>query len=73
MKNVKGVDKMGKTIAEKILSVHAKKDVIPGEIIIVDVDLAFVQDGTGPLAVDQFEYLNFNDVKTNSLVFIDHA
>lgn len=64
---------MGKTIAEKILSAHAKEDVIPGEIIIVDVDLAFVQDGTGPLTVDQFEYLNFDDVKTKSLVFIDHA
>nr|WP_240739505.1 aconitase family protein [Marinitoga lauensis] len=64
---------MGKTIAEKILSAHAKKDVIPGEIIVSDIDLAFVQDGTGPLTVDQFNYLKFNDVKQKSLVFIDHA
>ncbi|KAF2957018.1 3-isopropylmalate dehydratase large subunit [Marinitoga sp. 38H-ov] len=64
---------MGKTMVEKILSFHTKKDVIPGEIITVNVDLAFVQDGTGPLTIDQFEKLDFNNVKTKSLVFIDHA
>lgn len=64
---------MGKTLAEKILSIHTGKDVIPGEIIIANVDLAFVQDGTGPLTVDQFENMNFKNVSTNSLVFIDHA
>ncbi|KLO24850.1 3-isopropylmalate dehydratase large subunit [Marinitoga sp. 1155] len=64
---------MGKTIVEKILSQHAGKDVFPGEIIVSNVDLAFVQDGTGPLTVDQFNYLNFKDVESKSLVFIDHA
>jgi 3-isopropylmalate/(R)-2-methylmalate dehydratase large subunit len=64
---------MGKTIVEKILSEHTNKNVIPGEIIVSDIDLAFVQDGTGPLTIDQFNYLNFEDVKKRSLVFIDHA
>jgi 3-isopropylmalate/(R)-2-methylmalate dehydratase large subunit len=73
IRKLRRLKEMGKTMAEKILSFHAKKDVIPGEIITVDVDLAFVQDGTGPLTVDQFNKLNFEDVKTKSLVFIDHA
>ncbi|SHE90040.1 3-isopropylmalate dehydratase, large subunit [Marinitoga hydrogenitolerans DSM 16785] len=64
---------MGKNLAEKILSEHVGRDVVPGEIIVADVDLAFVQDGTGPLTVDQFNYLNFDDVKIKSFVFIDHA
>ncbi|GAB6188697.1 3-isopropylmalate dehydratase large subunit [Marinitoga arctica] len=64
---------MGKTLAEKILSHHVGRDVVPGEIIVADVDLAFVQDGTGPLTVDQFNYLNFEDIKIKSFVFIDHA
>ena len=42
---------MGMTLAEKILSEHAGKEVRAGEIAVVKVDLAYTQDGTGPLAV----------------------
>ena len=45
---------MGQTIAEKILSEHAGHPVKPGELIIAKVDVAAVQDGTGPLTVQEF-------------------
>ena len=65
---------MGKTIAEKILSVKAGKDVVPGEIIVAKVDLALVQDGTGPLTVEVFDKFGFKKVRpSKSVLFIDHA
>ncbi len=66
---------MGQTIAEKILSAHAGKNVKPGELIISKIDAVMVQDGTGPLAVNEFKKLNktklFNPERT--ILFIDHA
>ncbi len=66
---------MGQTIAEKILSAHAGKKVTPGELIISNIDAVMVQDGTGPLAVNEFKKLNkiklFNPKRT--ILFIDHA
>ncbi len=66
---------MGQTIAEKILSAHAGKNVKPGELIISNIDAVMVQDGTGPLAVNEFKKLNktklFNPERT--ILFIDHA
>ncbi len=66
---------MGQTIAEKILSEHAGKKVVPGELIISKIDAVMVQDGTGPLAVSEFEKLNkdklYNPERT--ILFIDHA
>ena len=50
---------MGKTLAEKILSEHSGTDARAGDIVISDVDLAFVQDGTGPLTVTQFRACGF--------------
>ena len=44
---------MGLTLAEKILSKHAGKEVHAGEFVIVNVDVCLTQDGTGPLAVRQ--------------------
>lgn len=46
---------MGKTIAEKILSSHAGKDLRAGEFAIVNVDVAAVQDGTGPLTIEEMK------------------
>ena len=51
---------MGKTLAEKILSQRARKEVHAGDIVISDVDLVFLQDGTGPLAVRNFEAGGFD-------------
>ncbi|MBQ9246817.1 3-isopropylmalate dehydratase large subunit [bacterium] len=66
---------MGQTIAEKILSAHAGKKVKPGELVISNIDVVMVQDGTGPLAVNEFKKLNkdklFNPKRT--ILFIDHA
>lgn len=66
---------MGQTIAEKILSEHAGTTVIPGELIISNIDAVMVQDGTGPLAVNEFKKMNktklFNPERT--ILFLDHA
>jgi len=66
---------MGKTLAEKILSSHAGHDVRAGELVIVRVDLAYVQDGTGPLTVRQFDKLGFSSLPHpgRAMIFLDHA
>src|SRR5574341_477471 len=46
-----GQNMEGKTLSEKIISEHCGKDVKAGEIVVVNVDLSYVQDGTGPLTV----------------------
>jgi len=66
---------MGKTLAEKILSSHAGHDLRAGELAVVRVDLAYVQDGTGPLTVRQFDRLGFSTLPRpdHAMVFLDHA
>jgi len=66
---------MGKTLAEKILSEKAGTDAHAGDIVIAGVDLAFVQDGTGPLAIRQFESCGFNRLANPAatILFLDHA
>ena len=65
---------MGLTLAQKILSEHCNKEVKQGELIIANIDVCATQDGTGPLAIDEFKKLNkplFNPKRT--ILFIDHA
>lgn len=66
---------MGMTLSEKILSEHAGKEVMAGEIAVVRVDLAYAQDGTGPLAVRKIQEMGFMEVfnPTKTLFFFDHA
>ena len=66
---------MGQTIAEKILSAHTGKDVKVGELVIAKVDVAAVQDGTGPLMVSEFKKLGKKTLAnpSHSILFIDHA
>lgn len=66
---------MGKTLVEKILSLHEGKDVRAGEFILAHADWTLMQDGTGPLAVRQFETLGKGKLADPShcLVFLDHA
>ena len=66
---------MGQTIAEKILSAHAGKKVQAGELIIANVDVAMVQDGTGPLTVQEFKKLGKEKLANpkRTILFIDHA
>ena len=66
---------MGQTIAEKILSAHAGKTVKPGELVISNIDVVMVQDGTGPLAVSEFKKLGKEKLNNpeRTILFIDHA
>lgn len=66
---------MGKTLAEKIISKKAGRDVSAGEIVVVPVDLAITQDGTGPLAVKQLEKMGLVQAANpkRTVLFIDHA
>jgi 3-isopropylmalate/(R)-2-methylmalate dehydratase large subunit len=66
---------MGQTIAEKIISKHAQKDVKAGELCIAKVDVAAVQDGTGPLMVQEFKKLGKAKPANpeRCILFIDHA
>lgn len=66
---------MGKTLAEKILSLKSGGDARAGDIVIARVDLAFVQDTTGPLTVRQFQAGNFKSLANpgKTALFFDHA
>ncbi|MGE5544914.1 MAG: aconitase family protein, partial [Bacillota bacterium] len=46
---------MGKTIAEKILSIKSGIDAKANDIVIADLDYIMGQDGTSPLAIQAFE------------------
>jgi 3-isopropylmalate/(R)-2-methylmalate dehydratase large subunit len=70
---LRGKFNMGKTLAEKILSEKSGTDAKAGDIVIAKVDLAFVQDTTGPLTVRQFQASGMavsNPART--VLFIDH-
>jgi 3-isopropylmalate/(R)-2-methylmalate dehydratase large subunit len=66
---------MGKTLAEKILSLKSHGEAKAGDIVIADVDLVFVQDTTGPLAVRQFKESSFEALarREQTIIFLDHA
>lgn len=66
---------MGETLAQKILGEKAGKRVVPGEIVVVPVDLALAQDGTGPLAIRSIRELDLPDMNLprQAIFFIDHA
>lgn len=66
---------MGKTMVEKIIGRHAGKEVVAGELAVVDVDLAYVQDWTGPLAISQIKEMGFKELKhpDKVAIFIDHS
>jgi len=66
---------LGRTLAEKILSSKSASDLKAGDIAIAKVDLVFIQDTTGPLAVRQFESIGFKTLSNpeKTLIFLDHA
>ena len=66
---------MQQTLAERILSGRAGRPVKAGEIAVAEVDVALIQDGTGPLAVRQMRAMGFSVPRRpeRTLVFIDHA
>jgi len=66
---------MGKTLAEKILSLKAGADAKSGDIVIANVDLVFLQDTTGPLVVKQFKESGLAAIAEpeKAAIFLDHA
>ena len=66
---------MGKTLSEKILSEKSGTDARAGDIVIAPVDLAFVQDTTGPLTIRQFKEVKHGRLASpqRAAIFLDHA
>jgi len=66
---------MGKTIAEKILSVHSGQDAKAGDIVIADLDFMIGQDGTSGVAIDSFRKMNAKKVfdPKKIAIIIDHS
>ena len=65
---------IGKTLAEKILSEKSAIDARAGDIVIAPVDVVFAQDGTGPLAIRQFQACGFSSLAhpKDTIFFLDH-
>jgi len=66
---------VSKTLAEKILSLKSHGEAKAGDVVIVDVDWAFVQDSTGPLTIRQFKESGFEALAKpqQTIIFLDHA
>lgn len=66
---------MSQTLAEKIISLHCGREVKAGDIVVCDVDICLLQDGTGPLAVRSWNELDFGKVANpkKTVIFLDHA
>jgi len=66
---------MPQTIAEKILSNHAGRELKAGDIAICDLDFCFGQDGTSMLIIDSFYGLGRKEVfdKSKFCMTIDHS
>lgn len=64
---------MGKTIAEKILSAHAGKDLVAGDFAVCRVDFTFGQDGTSSIIIDRVKELKLQNLKTKFSMVVDHS
>ncbi|MCX5696144.1 MAG: 3-isopropylmalate dehydratase large subunit [Candidatus Omnitrophica bacterium] len=64
---------MSKTIAEKILSAHAGKDLKAGDFAVCQVDFTFGQDGTSSIIIDRIKELGVKELKTAFCMVIDHS
>jgi 3-isopropylmalate/(R)-2-methylmalate dehydratase large subunit len=64
---------MGYTLVEKIVARRIKSKVKAGEFVVAPVDLLLAHEGTGPLALEQFEALGRDGLGTTTLLFCDHA
>jgi 3-isopropylmalate/(R)-2-methylmalate dehydratase large subunit len=64
---------MGYTLVEKIIAQRIGREARAGEFVIAPVDLLLVHEGTGPLALEQFEALGRESPATTALFFCDHA
>ncbi len=66
---------MGQTLAEKIISFRSNKEVKAGDFVVVGVDVTAVQDGTGPLTIQEMQKINLEKAinPERTILFIDHA
>lgn len=64
---------MGRTVAEKILSRHAGKDLKALDFAICKVDFAFGQDGTSSIIIDRIKELGAGRLKTRFCMVLDHS
>ena len=64
---------MKQTIAEKILSSHAGKDLEAGDFAICKIDFAFGQDGTSSIIIDRVRELGLKNLKARFCMVIDHS
>ncbi len=66
---------MPQTIIEKIFSRHCRKPVKANDFVVAEIDFAFAQDGTAPLAIQAFRKMGakkiFNSKKV--VLVIDHS
>jgi len=64
---------MGKTIAEKILSNHAGRELKPGDFAVCKIDFAFGQDGTSSIIIDHIKNMGISRLNTIFSMVIDHS
>lgn len=66
---------MAATLVEKILGEKTNSTVQAGDILVVDIDLAYMHDGTGPLTINKLSEINQRGVfdRDKVITFIDHA
>ncbi|MFZ2937207.1 MAG: 3-isopropylmalate dehydratase large subunit [Candidatus Omnitrophota bacterium] len=64
---------MWKTIAEKILSKHAGRDLKAGDFALCRIDFALGQDGTSSIIIDRIKELGTKKLKTKFCMVIDHS
>ena len=66
---------MSQTLAEKILSLNAGREVHQGDLVVADVNRVLLQDGTAPLAIKEFKKMGFTKVFDPLRInfFIDHG
>ena len=65
---------MGKTIAEKILSAHARADLNAGDFAVCSIDFCFGQDGTSAIIIDRIKELGVEKIFDSKkfCMVIDH-
>lgn len=71
---MKGVDVLG--LIDTIISKAVGRQVVPGEIVVVDIDVVYAQDGTAPLVIDVIEKELGVDkllAANRTYFFIDHS
>ena len=66
---------MGKTVAEKVLSVRSTSDCHAGDIVVASVDFCMAQDGTSKLMIEELVSLGFERPRTEKgmAVVLDHS